>query len=202
MARRGKAIPPDSLNALLTWFDSDRDTAAGVYLQLRADLTRLFECRQCADPEGLTDEVFDRVACKVHAVKPTYIGDPKHYFRAIANNIIKEENKRPAIEVPLSFDPLAPEDDQGSEKQAADLEDCLRWCLQKLRSDKRDLVLAYYSKDKQAKIDYRHEMAEQMGIPIVTLRVRVHRIRERLRRSMLRCLQRKAESALREKHRC
>jgi RNA polymerase sigma factor (sigma-70 family) len=202
MARRNKAISPDSLDEILTWFDSDRDIAAGAYLQLRADLTRLFDCRLCADPDGLTDEVLDRVARKVHAVKPIYVGDPRHYFRAIANNLIKEEHKRLGSVVSLSFDPLAPEQDQASEKQAADLEDCLRWCLQKLRSDKRDLILNYYSKDKQAKIDYRYEMAEQMGISIVTLRVRVHRIRERLRRSMLRCLQRKAQTALREKHQC
>ncbi|HEY6803729.1 MAG TPA: hypothetical protein VI306_09135 [Pyrinomonadaceae bacterium] len=74
MARRGKAIPPDSLDEILTWLHSDRDVAAVAYLQLSADLTRLFGCRQCADPEGLIDEVFDRVARKVHAVKPTYIG--------------------------------------------------------------------------------------------------------------------------------
>lgn len=42
MVRRNKAISPDSLDEILTWFDSDRDVAAGADLQLRIDLTRLF----------------------------------------------------------------------------------------------------------------------------------------------------------------
>ena len=189
---RDPAIPPESFDEILAWLDSDRELAARRYVQLRADLAKIFMWRKCSDPDGLTDEVFDRVALKVREVKPGYIGDPRLYFRAVANNLIKEEQKRVGIKVSLSLEPPAAEYDD-SEKLAADREECLRSCLQRIRNDKRELILAYYAKEKQAKIDHRYELAEQLGISIVTLRVRVYRIREKIEKCVLSCLKRKAE---------
>ena len=65
-----------------------------MYVQLRHDLAKIFTFRGCADPEGLTDEVFDRVAKKVLEVRPTYVSDPRLYFRAVANNLIKERSEK------------------------------------------------------------------------------------------------------------
>jgi RNA polymerase sigma factor (sigma-70 family) len=189
---REPTILPESFEEILSWLDRDRDIAARMYVQLRDDLAKIFMWRKCSDPDGLTDEVFDRVALKVHDVKPTYVGDPRLYFRAVANNLIKEEQKRLGTKVSLAIEPRAAEQTE-SEKLAADREECLRLCLQRIRNDKRDLILAYYAKDKQAKIDHRYELAEQLGISIVTLRVRVYRIREKIEKCVLRCLKRKAE---------
>ena len=72
-----------------------------MYVQLRHDLAKIFTFRGCADPEGLTDEVFDRVAKKVHEVRPTYVGDPRLYFRAVANNLVKEDLKKIKTQVSL-----------------------------------------------------------------------------------------------------
>src|SRR3954447_13585304 len=91
---RGSAIPPESFEEILAWLDPDREMAGTLYVQLRADLTKLFMWGRCADPEGLTDEVFDRVAKKVHEVRPAYVGDPKLYFYGVARNLLKEIPKR------------------------------------------------------------------------------------------------------------
>jgi RNA polymerase sigma factor (sigma-70 family) len=190
---RDPTIPPESFEEILGWLDRDRDIAARMYVQLRDDLAKIFRWRKCSDPDGLTDEVFDRVALKVHDVRPTYVGDPRLYFRAVANNLIKEEQKRVGTKVSLAVvEPRAAENTD-CEKLAADREECLRLCLQRIHSDKRDLILAYYAKEKQAKIDHRYELADQLGISIVTLRVRVYRIREKIEKCVLRCLKLKAE---------
>jgi DNA-directed RNA polymerase specialized sigma24 family protein len=66
--------------------------------------------------------------------------------------------------------------------------------LQYLFNEKRDLIVAYYARDKQAKIDHRTEMAEQMGISVETLRVKAFRIRAKLEQCLGRCLDRMAQN--------
>lgn len=188
---RDSAIPPESFDEILDWLNPDRDVAAQMYVQLRHDLAKIFTWR-CADPEGMTDEVFDRVARKVHEVRPTYEGDPRLYFRAVANNLIKENFKKVKTQVPLDdVDPPAPPTVRSTE-ETGDIEDCLQSCLQKLDSEKRKVILAYYAKEKQAKIDHRHELAQQFGISIEALRVRAFRIRASIEKCIENCLEQKA----------
>src|ERR1041384_6539268 len=139
---RDSAIPPESFEEILAWLNPDRDVAANMYLQLRQDLAKMFIWGRCADPEGMTDEAFDRVAKKVHDVRPGYEGDPRLYFRAVANNLIKENHKN--IKNQLSLEdidlpelPLSETEDE----TAADMEECLQLCLEKLSADKRELIL-------------------------------------------------------------
>src|SRR5262249_16938487 len=99
-------VPPESFEKILAWLNSDREVAATMYVQLRHDLAKIFTFRGCADPEGLTDEVLDRVAKKVEQVRPTYIGDPRLYFCAVANNLVKEELKKARTHVSLEGNEL------------------------------------------------------------------------------------------------
>ena len=188
---RDPAIPPDSFQEILDWLDPDREVAAEKYVQLRHDLAKLFMWGRCADPEGLTDETFDRVAKKVHDVRPSYDGDPRLYFRAVANNLIKENFKKVKLHVSLDdVDPPQRQTEVTTEETR--IGECLQSCLQKLDPEKRKLILDYYAKEKQAKIDHRHELAQRMEISLKTLRVRVFRIRASLEQCIESCLKRKA----------
>ena len=191
---RNSAIPPESFEEFLAWLNPDREVAATLYLQLRDDLANIFKWRGCTDPEGLTDEVFDRVAKKVHEVRPTYIGDPRLYFRAVANNLVKETLKKAKTQVSLEdVDLPDPKVTENEEDDAADIEECLQSCLQKLSAENRKLILSYYAKEKQAKIDHRNELAQRLGTSLGALRVRVHRIRDTLEECIERCLEDKAQ---------
>mgnify|MGYP003580346121 CR=1 FL=1 len=81
-----------------------------MYVELRQDLSKIFAWRGFNDPEELTDDVFDRVARKVHDVRPTYDGDPRLYFRAVANNVIKE--KRKTLKTHVSIESVEPPNQQ------------------------------------------------------------------------------------------
>jgi len=188
---RNSAIAPEGFEEILTWLDPDREVAGEMYVQLRQDLARIFVWRRCSDPEGLTDEVFDRVARKVHVVRQTYEGDPRLYFRAVANNLAKETFKRIGTYVPLEEVDLP--NQPGTSADDEDLDDCLQRCLRKLSTETRQLVLAYYAKEKQAKIDHRQKLAQSLDISIETLRVKVYRIRESLEECIERCFRRKAD---------
>jgi RNA polymerase sigma factor (sigma-70 family) len=190
---RDSAIPPESFEEILAWLNSDRDVAATIYVQLRHDLAKIFSYRGCGDPDGLTDEVFDRVARKVDQVRPTYKGDPRLYFRAVANNLVKEDLKRVKTKVSLEdVDLPEPITDQSQKEEAAAMEECLQSCLQRLSARDRELIVGYYAKEKQAKIDHRSELADRFAISVETLRVKVYRIRLSLQECIERCLKHKA----------
>ena len=191
---RDLAILPESLEEILAWLNPDREVAASIYVQLRHDLAKLFSYKRCADPEGLTDEVFDRVAKKLNKVRPNYEGDPRHYFRAVANNLVKETLKTARIQVSIEGVDLPEQKATATEEEtAAEREECLQSCLQKLSLENRKLIVAYYAKEKQARIDNRNKLAQQLGISLENLRVKVYRIRVSLQECIERCLERKAK---------
>jgi RNA polymerase sigma factor (sigma-70 family) len=185
---RDPAIPPQSFDEILAWLHPDRDEAARLYVQLRHDLAKIFSWNRCADPDGLTDEVFDRVARKVHEVRQNFEGDPRLFFYGVARNLLKESPKRIKKQVSLEGTDLPAREAAVNDESALMREECLQNCLQELSEEKRKLVLGYYAKEKQAKIDHRTEMAQQLGISVETLRVRVYRIRGTLEKCIERCL--------------
>jgi DNA-directed RNA polymerase specialized sigma24 family protein len=139
---RDFAIPPESFDEILAWFNPDREMAAAMYVQLRHDLAKTFLWRHCSDPEGMTDEVFDRVAKKIRDVRPTYKGDPRLYFRAVANNLVKENFKKIKTQIALEDADLTKQQIRQAEAEDADVEECLQNCLQELSFNKRELILA------------------------------------------------------------
>jgi RNA polymerase sigma factor (sigma-70 family) len=185
---RDSAIPPQSFDEILAWLNPDRNEAAKIYVQLRHDLTKIFTWNRCLDPDGLTDEVFDRVARKVHDVRPIYDGDPKFFFYGIARNLIKESPKRIKKYVSIEDTDLPAKEPEPADESTAMREECLSSCLQKLSAEKRELIVGYYTKEKQAKIDYRTELAQKLGISVEALRVRVYRIRSTLEKCIEQCL--------------
>src|SRR5690349_8436196 len=98
---QGSTIPPESFEEILAWLNADREEAGALYVQLLHDLAKLFAWYKCVDPEGLADEVFDRVAWKIHNIRESYEGDPRVYFYAVANNLIKEYLRRIKTHVSL-----------------------------------------------------------------------------------------------------
>ncbi len=58
-----------------------------------------------------------------------------------------------------------------------------------LEPDDRKLVLQYYRENKQAKIDHRKRLAQALGIEVETMRTRMHRLRNQLRRCVQECLE-------------
>ena len=193
MARKS-AIPPESFEEILAWLDPDREVAAAMYLQLREDLEKLFTLRRCTDPRWLVDETFDRVARKVHEVRQQYEGDPRLYFYGVARNLSKEELKKVKTYASLDEVDLMAEKKAVRDETADMREECLHSCLQELSAEKRELILSYYAKEKQAKIDQRAALAKRLGTSVETLRVRVYRIRNTLEKCVEQCLELKGQT--------
>ena len=184
--RKSHVLAQEDFDRLLGWLDQDQEQAGLVYEKIRWRLITIFAARGCAVPEELADETIDRVARRVSEIEPGYTGDKALYFFGVANNVHHEYLKRP--QPPAQQD--EPIDGQHDRDEQERLHQCLEQCLRKLSEDSRQMLLRYYSQEKQAKIHLHKEMAEKLGITINTLRLRVLRMKEKLQPCIERCLER------------
>jgi DNA-directed RNA polymerase specialized sigma24 family protein len=178
--RKDWVLTQDDFDRLLTWLDKDPDQAGAKYEYIRRALVKMFVNRECANAEDLADETINRVTAKLEDIIGHYVGQKELYFYGVARIVLKEY-KAKSIKHPAC---LLPE----PEKIPEEYYTCLEKCLTKLSELNRELVLKYYLRNKQAKIDYRKELAESLGISSANLRMRVCRIRNDLRRCISRCI--------------
>ncbi|MGB9179476.1 MAG: sigma-70 family RNA polymerase sigma factor [Pyrinomonadaceae bacterium] len=186
-------LTKEALDNLLDWLDSNREQAGRKYEEIRQNLIKLFTWRGSAAAEDLADETINRVTRKVQELIKVYSGDPALYFYGVARNLLLEQQKS-GISHPSPLPPDIPDisnrkDDTDKLEQELS---CLEQCLKELSASSREFVLSYYQKQKQAKIDSRRDLAQQLGISTNNLRVRMHRIRSALYDCIVRCLQQAA----------
>lgn len=174
------ALTKESFDALLSWLDSNPESAAAKYEVIRCRLIKIFVCRGCPDAEDLADDTIDRVTRKLDEIRATYTGEPLRYFYGVANKVHLEYLRRKPAPPP----PPPSSDNEEIEREY----DCLERCIQKLTVDNRQLVLQYYQEDKQAKIRNRKLLADQLGIALNALRIRACRIRATLLDCVQKCV--------------
>jgi RNA polymerase sigma factor (sigma-70 family) len=183
------ALTQEDFDRLLAWLHSDRERAAQKYEEIRESLIKVFSWRGYYDAEDLADEVINRVASKVKQLAESYVGDPALYFYGVAKKIVLERERREPHQ-PLKPDMNVPDAPAPSDEadEGVRLRECLQMCLRALNPDEKELILSYYQKSKQAKIDYRKAIAEQLSIGTNALRVKVYRIRVNLKTCIKNCL--------------
>ena len=179
-------LTADGLEQLLRALDHDRDTAAREYSRLRERIAGLLRWWGAADSDGLADATMDRVARTLahgKVVPRTSFGS---YVQGVARMIFYEatraERRRQVSEQQaLLHDHAA---------SASPLMDCLDRCLDRLQPAERDLMLRYYGAGRQHVV--RRELADELGISSTALRLRAHRLRERLARDVRQLASRRA----------
>lgn len=178
----------DNFVALLTWLDSDPDKAGRKYEEIRRALIVIFNFRIGYDAEDLADEVISRVLRKLPEIVKEYKGDPALYFFGVAKHVVYEVSRRQHAKVNLE-DPdklSTPRTIDEPDDREAEY-DCLDKCLAQLPPADRQLILVYYQPD-QPTISSRKQLALKHGLTPNALRVKVHRIREKLEKCINECL--------------
>ena len=187
--RLDKVLKQEEFDGLLGLFSENREEAGVIYEELRNSLLRYFEARDCRDADMLADETFSRVASKAHTFDPSRHTRPSSFVFGFASKILLEYSRDPQ-KMRITYDRwvqsalMVP--DNEPEEEAAGME-CLRKCLGEMEPDDRELMIAYYGKERQEKIASRKLIAERLGIKMETLHMRVHRLRETLKKCMKRC---------------
>lgn len=192
--KKSWVLTQEALDKLLACLDADRDQAARKYENIRRKLIKHFECRGCYSPEDQADETINRVARRIYEGQEIWAYDPASYFYGVARNILREYWGSPEREFsPLeSLPPMAhPSEDALKQKQKEaerlSLERrlaILERCLQDLSPENRQIIISYYQGERGERIENRKRLAVSLGLPTNALRIRAHRIREKLERSV------------------
>jgi DNA-directed RNA polymerase specialized sigma24 family protein len=174
-------LTQESFDALLAWLDPNRELAARKYEDIRIRLIKIFTCRGCSEPEDLADETINRVTKRLKDIEADFEGERAKYFCGVANKVHLEYLRRK----PLPPPPNPVRDSDETERLYA----CLEKCIESLPSENRLIVVQYYQEEKQAKINHRRHLAEQLGIALNALRIRAYRIRALLQECVQDCLE-------------
>jgi DNA-directed RNA polymerase specialized sigma24 family protein len=182
------SLTQHAFDGLLALLDSDRDTAAKRYIEIRRNLVRLFEWRGCSTPEEHADETINRCARKIDEGEP--IRDLATYSIGVARMLWREKSRERCGEPrPLHE---APEPQATPAEPHGDLDrrvECLQRCLDRLTPGNRDVILQYYEGGRGDKIATRKGLAQRFGVPAGALRMRALRLRETLRSCTEDCVQ-------------
>ncbi|HEX9959500.1 MAG TPA: RNA polymerase sigma factor [Pyrinomonadaceae bacterium] len=183
-------INQENFDVLLNWLDRNREIAGQKYEKIRRRLIRIFLGRGCFEAEELADETINRVTRRLPQVAADYVGEPTHYFYAVANKIHLEwlRKQKKINELPLN------ETHNHAETESETEYECLETCLEALPNEQRGLIVEYYRDEKSAKIENRRQIAEKLGINVSTLQVKAFRIRSRLKECLQKCLAEKGWS--------
>ncbi len=177
------AIPDFTLEQFqqfLLWLHPELDQAAQKHETIRGGLYRFFARRNYYDPDYLVDVTLSRVIAKIETIElrenVTQIG----YIRGFAEHVYrealrhnKEEQLDPVADQNKFSQPESPDDSVQNQETS-----CLHECLAKLKPEDRELLQKYYAPNRDRRELSRQRMAEEMGLTIDNLRVKVMRRRE------------------------
>jgi RNA polymerase sigma factor (sigma-70 family) len=163
-----------SRSELLAIFDANPADAEEKCVELYEKLVLYFQWNRRPDPEDLAQETFRRGFTRLQEGQEITAEKPESYFYGIARNLVREgwsarvaeqlDDQEP-FPAPTTFRNLT------REEQLVFLKECLR----DLPKKELRMLMAYLDGEGEA-------WARKAGIPVATLRTRVHRLRKRLER--------------------
>jgi DNA-directed RNA polymerase specialized sigma24 family protein len=183
MEARAPSLTAAAFERLLSMLDPDRERAGIAYESLRERISGLFGWWGSTRSDDLTDETLDRVARKLEegtAIHPASIGA---YVRGVARLVFYESTREPLQQFDgQDFVTPEPADDSAALQ-------CLDGCLSTFEPGERALLLRYYDGSQRSR--ERQRIAEELQISITALRIRMHRLRDRLEACVTGCVRRR-----------
>lgn len=198
--KKSWALTKEAFDSLLAKLDSDQERAGEKYELVRAQLIKFFEWRCCPSSQELADETINRVARKITEGEEI----PQERFNAyccgVARNVLREYRRNPDS-LASTIDSLSPSHhpslnpeyltERDSERSSLERRLlCLEFCIGKLPPETREMFYSYYISEQRARIESRRQLAETLHIPLNNLRIRIHRVRERLEKCLSDCIKR------------
>lgn len=163
--------------------DEEPARANDAYRSLRGRLVDLFRWRGLASDDERADEVFDRVVTQIG--RGEQIRNVAAYVLGVANRVALEASRKQAKMVAL--DEARTEADLIDAPDPTPADEAMERCLGKLPEETQRLLFSYYGGRGRARISQRQRLADELGIGINALRIRVHRIRGQLLECVSRC---------------
>ena len=170
------SIDQTIFDELFKLLEPEADSIELGFSQCRRKLFKFFVWRHCDDPESLADETIVRLLKNVNNGQKISSQSPYSYVYGIATNVFHEYlrvRKKNVVLTDLSY---------LSEQVFTPEDDCGPLCLKKLEPEKLELLVHYYL-DKED----RDKIAEEQLSSINALRLKIHRIKQELKRCWEEC---------------
>jgi len=192
-------LTSDAFDMLLAWLNRDRECAGARLENIQCKLMKFFQCRGCDSPADLADKTVDRVAQKINEGEEIRTNIPERYFLGVAQYVLKEHwrkrEKESAVgfdDLPLSQQPLVDPQESERELELSNQEEqrleCMKQCLQSFPPNDRELMTQYWQAEGGTKIKIREALAKGLNLTSNALRIRVHRLREKLQACVEDCV--------------
>ena len=164
------ARPPDSFDGLLMRLEPGCSDTQEAYARCRHKLIKFFQWRSCEDSEELADDTIARFLQKHSSGTEIHSDNLYSYLYGIASYVFQEflRQKRRTEKIKNDWKPPSSVADKYL--------DCKKQCIEKLSSDKQDLLERYYGSNEAPET-----IATALGITVGALRLRICRIKADLR---------------------
>jgi DNA-directed RNA polymerase specialized sigma24 family protein len=140
-------ITPEKFARFLEWLSPDNARAGEEYERLCFRLSTFFSQRRCVYADELVDETINRVILKSSQEQ---IESKIAYCYGVAKNVYRESLRRAHRCLDIDeIQLIAP-----TPAEPGFSRECLDQCLEQLPSNKRNLLLDYFSEEKSAKITF------------------------------------------------
>ena len=186
-AKNSWTLTPEAFEKFLAALSHDRDEAGIQYEIVRRKLERFFEWRKVEPADYYADETINRVVRRI--AEGEVIQNVGSYIYGVARMVHMEalrEQEHGAVPLEDAPQALKQESPQPVEPEPRVI--CFDQCLDSLTAEHRKLIVGYYQEERRAKIELRQELADSLQIPLNALRIRAHRIRQRLEQCINQCL--------------
>jgi hypothetical protein len=192
-SKANRNLDADSFKRLLDWLDCGSDSEGKKYLEMRQRLVTYFDRKNCPSPDDLADETLNRVARRIQEEGSTRTETPARYCYIVARFVFMEslrEGERERSlqnEIARQWQSTTRSEDDTPENLLA----CMKECIQKLGTAKRELILGYYTGKERQKIENRRRIANSLGLTTNALSIRACRIRDELGTCVRECMKTK-----------
>jgi DNA-directed RNA polymerase specialized sigma24 family protein len=183
--RTKKEVTPEKFAEFLGWLSPEKNESGEEYRLLWSRLFMFFVNRKCLFAEDLADETINRVCLKIG--EETVVNKAAFVY-GFAKNVYLESLRKEKKHLNIDDLKIAAREREEEKDYAGD---CLDKCLGdlgELPDEKRRLILGYFSKDKQAKIDFRKQIAARLQTTQTAMRMQIVRIKDELRSCLKKCL--------------
>jgi DNA-directed RNA polymerase specialized sigma24 family protein len=158
----------------LRLLDNDPSAASDKYSELSRGLVRYFEWNRCLEPEDMAQETLLRGFRRLREGASITIDDPRGFFWGIAYNVLREGWK-PRRESSIEGRDFPASDSEFRRLNRAEQAIFLRECQDALPAEEKEMLVAY-AEGRGAEWGGRH------GVEPGALRLRIHRLRQKLER--------------------
>jgi hypothetical protein len=189
------AFSGDDLDRLLLSLDSDRTIASKKYKEIHRTLVKFFDWNSTPRAEELTDWTLNRIAAKLRTEE---IQNIRTYALAVARYVLLEDSKKhwretsieelPSVQNSAAY-PLDTEREivESIDQQVTNA--CFRGCRAKLPPREDRVLLAYYGAEDEKQKVHRQRLAQTEGSTVIALRTRANRLRDKLERCVIKCIE-------------